>query len=191
MGEGAAGEYRRGCPGTNGHPGHPTPRVALEGLEPCDGRPSCGVLRGLGTGNSSWLPGLQDGVTKAVECRMCREDLKCSFQVWTFRGIPDHRRDHTDAQARTSDMKAIVLILGPVLPKWRSRILMQDSQSVSIVANRWCVGRRPPIQRQTSPRSKTPAEGMGSICPVPTQWWFGVWFPHYRPVPAASSRQTW
>ena len=39
-------------------------RVALdcgwpfEGLEPCDGKLSCPVLRGLGAGNSPRLPGL-------------------------------------------------------------------------------------------------------------------------------------
>jgi hypothetical protein len=28
-----------------------------EGLEPCEGRLSCTVLRGLGCGNMPWLPG--------------------------------------------------------------------------------------------------------------------------------------
>ncbi len=33
------------------------PRLAFEGLEPCDGKLSRTVLRGLGTSNSPWLPG--------------------------------------------------------------------------------------------------------------------------------------
>jgi len=34
------------------------PRLAFEGLEPCDGKLSCPVPRGLGAGNSPRLPGL-------------------------------------------------------------------------------------------------------------------------------------
>jgi len=34
------------------------PRLAFEGLEPCDGKLSCPVLRGLGAGNSPRLPGI-------------------------------------------------------------------------------------------------------------------------------------
>ena len=33
------------------------PRLAFEGLEPCDGKLSCPGLRGLGAGNSPRLPG--------------------------------------------------------------------------------------------------------------------------------------
>ena len=33
------------------------PRLAFEGLEPSDGKLSCWFLRGLGAGNSPWLPG--------------------------------------------------------------------------------------------------------------------------------------
>ena len=33
-------------------------KVAKEGLEPCDGKLSCPVLRGLGAGNSPRLPGV-------------------------------------------------------------------------------------------------------------------------------------
>ena len=33
-------------------------RLAFEGLEPCDGKLSCPVLRGLGAGNSPRLPGV-------------------------------------------------------------------------------------------------------------------------------------
>ena len=33
-------------------------KVAKEGLEPCDGKLSCPVLRGLGAGNSPRLPGI-------------------------------------------------------------------------------------------------------------------------------------
>ena len=32
-------------------------RIYREGLEPCEGRLSCTVLRGLGYGNIPWLPG--------------------------------------------------------------------------------------------------------------------------------------
>jgi hypothetical protein len=35
------------------------PRLAFEGLEPCDGRLSRSVLRGLGDSNVPRLPGLQ------------------------------------------------------------------------------------------------------------------------------------
>ncbi len=35
------------------------PRLAFEGLEPCDGKLSCPVLRGLGAGNSPRLPGVE------------------------------------------------------------------------------------------------------------------------------------
>ena len=38
-------------------PGHLNAKVAKEGLEPCDGKLSCPVLRGLGAGNSPRLPG--------------------------------------------------------------------------------------------------------------------------------------
>jgi len=33
-------------------------RLAFEGLEPCDGKLSCRVLRGLGVSNDPRLPGL-------------------------------------------------------------------------------------------------------------------------------------
>ena len=33
-------------------------KVAKEGLEPCDGKLSCSVLRGLGASNGPRLPGL-------------------------------------------------------------------------------------------------------------------------------------
>ena len=39
------------------------PRLAFEGLEPCDGKLSRRVLRGLGVSNDPWLPGLNSGVT--------------------------------------------------------------------------------------------------------------------------------
>ena len=35
------------------------PRSAFEGLEPCDGKLSCRVLRGLGVSNDPRLPGLE------------------------------------------------------------------------------------------------------------------------------------
>jgi hypothetical protein len=34
------------------------PRLAFEGLEPCDGKLSCPVLRGLGASNGPRLPGV-------------------------------------------------------------------------------------------------------------------------------------
>ena len=36
-----------------------TPRLAFEGLEPCDGKLSCRVLRGLGVSDDPRLPGVQ------------------------------------------------------------------------------------------------------------------------------------
>ena len=34
------------------------PRLAFEGLEPCDGKLSRWVLRGLGVSDDPWLPGV-------------------------------------------------------------------------------------------------------------------------------------
>jgi hypothetical protein len=55
-GEGTADAYRKGRL-RNGWVAS-MPRLAFEGLEPCDGKLSCPVLRGLGAGNSPRLPGL-------------------------------------------------------------------------------------------------------------------------------------
>jgi class 3 adenylate cyclase len=55
-GEGTADAYRKGR-SRNGWVAS-MPRLAFEGLEPCDGKLSCPVLRGLGAGNSPRLPGL-------------------------------------------------------------------------------------------------------------------------------------
>jgi hypothetical protein len=41
-----------------------------QGLEPCEGRLSCTVLRGLGRGNMPWLPGAsRRGSPRAFGCR--------------------------------------------------------------------------------------------------------------------------
>jgi hypothetical protein len=37
-------------------------------LEPCEVKVSCGVLRGLGAGNSPWLPGVKPQMFK-VRCK--------------------------------------------------------------------------------------------------------------------------
>ena len=52
----AARVYRKGDCYVN-HRVTSMPRLAFEGLEPCDGKLSCPVLRGLGVSNDPWLPG--------------------------------------------------------------------------------------------------------------------------------------
>lgn len=42
------------------------PGKAFEGLEPCDGRLSRAVLRGLGGSNAPWLPGAAAAERQAV-----------------------------------------------------------------------------------------------------------------------------
>ena len=58
MSEGATDAYRKGRSGMIEQLGHLNAKVAKEGLEPCDGKLSCPVLRGLGVSNDPRLPGL-------------------------------------------------------------------------------------------------------------------------------------
>ncbi|MFC1856881.1 hypothetical protein ACFL9U_02510 [Thermodesulfobacteriota bacterium] len=59
QGEGAADAYRKGR--SKNDRVTLVQRLAFEGLEPCDGKLSCPVLRGLGVSNGPWLPGLGMG----------------------------------------------------------------------------------------------------------------------------------
>ena len=86
----AAGVYRKGDWIVQS-PGLLNAKLAFEGLEPCDGKLSCPVLRGLGAGNSPRLPGPTaefNGYLLAPICCVCENAL---LGFLTFRIVPIHK----------------------------------------------------------------------------------------------------
>lgn len=74
------------------------PRLAFEGLEPCDGKLSCPVLRGLGAGNSPRLPGLlaidKFYISRCESCTLVR--LKHLSSNFDFSSTLDHSSPRKD-----------------------------------------------------------------------------------------------